>query len=101
MKNLFNKLLGKKEQIQEAYYPATFTIGWELHTKDGTVQKRTYEDVSYDERSKVADLIEKETSDMHTALNEAAKQNIEFVNLQGSIFRLSDVIKIGVTNKQN
>lgn len=80
-------------------YPTTYTVGWEIYTKDGTIQSRKYENVPHDQRDNIAANVEKETDEMSKILNEASKQDIEFVNLQGNILRLSDVIRISIVNK--
>jgi hypothetical protein len=35
---------------------------------------------------------------MQTILNKATKEQIEFVNLQGNVFRLSDINKVAFIN---
>lgn len=99
---MLKKLFGCKEKVVEEPIVArepTYTIGWEIYTKDGTIQTRKYDNVSNAERKSVSIIIDEETKEMHKALNKAAKEETEFVNLQGNIVRLNDVLRISIVNK--
>lgn len=76
----------------------TYTIGWSIYTKDGLILTRKYNDVSFEERNEMVEITKKETDDMQNILNNAAKEEIEFVNLQGNVFRLSDISKVAIIN---
>ena len=97
--NFIKKLFGVKATVIEptAYAP-TYTIGWEIYTKDGTISSRKYDDVSFAQRTEIVERIEKETEDMQNILNKATKEQNEFVNLQGNVFRLSDITKVAIIN---
>lgn len=87
----------QNDVIVTAYAP-TYTIGWLIYTKDGTIHTRKYEDVPFEQRTEIVELIKKETEDMQNNLNKATKEQIEFVNLQGNVFRLSDITKVAFIN---
>ena len=99
--NFIKKLFGGKATMigptPTAYTP-TYTIGWSVYTKDGSIHSRQYEDVSLAQRIEIIELIKKETEDMQNMLNKATKEEIEFVNLQGNVFRLSDITKVAFIN---
>jgi len=97
--NFIKKLFGVKATVIEptAYAP-TSTIGWEIHTKSGSIHTRKYDDVSFEQRTKIIELMEKETEDMQYILNKATKEQTEFVNLQGNVFRLSDITRVAIFN---
>jgi hypothetical protein len=95
--NFIKKLFGVKENSATAYSP-TYTIGWSVYTKDGTILSRQYEAVSFEQRTEIVELIKKETEDMQNILNKAIKEEIEFVNLHGNVLRLSDITKVGFTS---
>jgi len=76
----------------------TYTIGWSIYTKDGLILTRKYTDVSFEERNEIVEITKKETDDMQNILNNAAKEEIEFVNLHGNVFRLSDISKVAIIN---
>jgi len=99
--NFIKKLFGVKTTMIGSTPTAptsTYTIGWSIYTKDGTIHSRWYEDVSLAQRIEIIELIKKETEDMQTILNKATKEQIEFVNLQGNVFRLSDITKVAFIN---
>jgi hypothetical protein len=99
--NFIKKLFGVKTTMIGSIptdYTPTYTIGWSIYTKDGTIHSRQYEDVSLAQRIEIIELIKKETEDMQTILNKATKEEIEFVNLQGNVFRLSDITKVAFIN---
>jgi hypothetical protein len=87
----------QNDVIVTAYAP-TYTIGWEIYTKDGTIHTRKYEDVPFEQRTEIIELIEKETEDMQYILNKATKEQTEFVHLQGNVLRLSDITKVAIIN---
>ena len=95
--NFIKKLFGVKENTATAYAP-TYTIGWEIHTKSGSISSRKYDDVSFAQRTEIVERIEKETEDMQNILNKATKEQNEFVYLQGNVFRLSDITKVAIFN---
>lgn len=96
--NFIKKLFGVKENTATAYAATTYTIGWEIYTKDGTIFSHKYDDVSFEQRTEIIELIEKETEDMQYILNKATKEQTEFVNLQGNVLRLSDITKVAIIN---
>ena len=99
--NFIKKLFGVKTTMigptPTAHTPI-YTIGWSIYTKDGAIHSRQYEDVSFTEKIEIIELIKKETEDMQNMLNKATKEEIEFVNLQGNVFRLSDITKVAFIN---
>ena len=95
--NFIKKLFGVKENTATAYAP-TYTIGWEIHTKSGSIFSHKYDDVSFAQRTEIVERIEKETEDMQNILNKATKEQNEFVNLQGNVLRLSDITKVAIIN---
>ena len=97
--NFIKKLFGVKENTATVYAP-TYTIGWEIHTKDGSISSRKYDDVSFAQRTEIVERIEKETEDMQYILNKATKEQNEFVHLQGNVFRLSDITKVAIFNNK-
>ena len=96
--NFIKKLFGVKENTATAYAATTYTIGWEIHTKSGSIHTRKYDDVSFEQRTEIIELMEKETEDMQYILNKATKEQTEFVNLQGNVLRLSDITKVAIIN---
>jgi len=99
--NFIKKLFGVKTTMigpTPTTPTPTYTIGWSIYTKDGTIHSRQYEDVSLAQRIEIIELIKKETEDMQNMLNKATKEEIEFVNLQGNVFRLSDITKVAFIN---
>jgi hypothetical protein len=83
------------------YYPiyaSTYKIGWMIYTKDGTNPTRFWENVSHNQRIDITSIAEHEVKQMHVALELAATEKKEFVNLSSNLLRLSDVSKIIVTN---
>jgi hypothetical protein len=97
--NFIKKLFGLKTTVIEPTTPTpTYRIGWSIYTKDGSIFSRKYDDVSFEQRTEIVELIEKETEDMQTILNKATKEETEFVNLQGNVFRLSDITKVAFIN---
>jgi hypothetical protein len=87
----------QNDVIVTAYAP-TYTIGWSIYTKDGSIFSRKYDDVSFEQRTEIVELIEKETEDMQNILNKATKEEIEFVHLQGYVLRLSDIRGVAFIN---
>ena len=87
----------QNDVIVTAYAP-TYTIGWSIYTKDGSIFSRKYDDVSFEQRTEIVELIEKETEDMQNILNKATKEQTEFVLLQGNVLRLSDITKVAIIN---
>jgi hypothetical protein len=87
----------QNDVIVTAYAP-TYTIGWSVYTKDGTILSRQYEDVSFEQRTEIVELIKKETEDMQNILNKATKEQNEFVHLHGNVLRLSDISKVAFIN---
>jgi hypothetical protein len=97
--NFIKKLFGVKTTMICPAVPApTYTIGWSIYTKDGAIHSRQYEDVSFTEKIEIIELIKKETEDMQNILNKATKEQTEFVNLHGNVFRLSDITKVAFIN---
>lgn len=80
--------------------PVSYTIGWSIYTTTD-IQTRTYDNVPESSRVEIGEFIEQETQEMHDALNKAVKEGTEFVNLQGNVLRVKDVIKICITNSTN
>jgi hypothetical protein len=87
----------QNDVIVTAYAP-TYTIGWSIYTKDGSIFSRKYDDVSFEQRTEIVELIKKETEDMQNILNKATKEQTEFVLLQGNVLRLSDITKVAIIN---
>lgn len=97
--NFIKKLFGVKTTMICPAVPApTYTIGWSIYTKDGAIHSRQYENVLFSEKIEIIELIKKETEDMQNILNKATKEQIEFVNLHGNVFRLSDITKVAFIN---
>ena len=96
--NFIKKLFGVKENTATPIDAPTSTIGWEIHTKSGSIHTRKYDDVSFEQRTEIIELMEKETEDMQYILNKATKEQTEFVNLQGNVLRLSDITKVAIIN---
>jgi len=95
--NFIKKLFGvKPTMIGTTAYVTTYTIGWSIYTKDGLILTRKYNDVLFEERTEMFEIMKKEKDDMQNILNNAAKEEIEFVNLQGNVFRLSDISKVAI-----
>ena len=105
IKKLFNRKAENADKLEpmvdkfEPVYETTYTVGWEIYNKDGCIQTRKYDNVSSENRNDITKLVEAEANEMHDILNKAAKEETEFVNLQGNILRLSDVCKICMVNR--
>ena len=60
--NFIKKLFGAKTTMicpaPTAHTP-TYTIGWSIYTKDGSILSRQYEDVSFTEKIEIIELIKK------------------------------------------
>jgi hypothetical protein len=95
--NFIKKLFGVKATVIEPTpYAPTYTIGWSIYTKDDTIHSRQYDDVSFEQRTEIVELIKKETEDIQNILNKAAKEEIEFVHLYGNVLRLRDISKVAI-----
>ena len=80
----------------------TYKIGWQIYSKDGSMMVRAYENVLESERESIYNSVRKDVDAMYKALEAASKEDAEFVNLEGSLFRLADVVKVTlVNNKQS
>jgi hypothetical protein len=96
IKSLFSK---KKEEVKvelPTFYPKTYTMGYEIHTTDGTIHKKFFDTVPENQREVVRNTIDADVKKMETALNIAAAKKKEFVNLGGCVFRVKDFSKISV-----
>lgn len=89
-------LFGKKkeEATPKSVSPITHTIGYELYTKDGGRSARFYKYVTFEERVNVRDAVHAEINLMESKLNEAVATKQEFVNLSGTVIRVSDFNKV-------
>jgi TRAP-type mannitol/chloroaromatic compound transport system substrate-binding protein len=96
IKSLFSK---KKEEVKvelPTFYPKTYTMGYEIHTTDGTIHKKYFDTVPEDQRQAVRNAIDADVKEMENALNTAASKKKEFVNLGGCVFRMKDFSKISI-----
>jgi hypothetical protein len=93
-------LFSKKEKVVEAEFtPVTYNIGYEVHTKDGAIGIRYYENVSEEKREDIRKMVNKEIELLESILNLSVLEKKEFVNLSGTVIRLSDFSKISVFDK--
>lgn len=81
-------------------YAPTYKIGWMIYTKDGTHPSRFYQNLPKSNRDIVRQTIEDEVKQMHIALELAAIEKKEFVNLSSNLLRLSDISKIIMTDTE-
>jgi hypothetical protein len=97
IKSLFSK---KKKEVElpvaHLPKPKTYTMGYEIHTTDGTIHKKFFDTVPEDQRESVRNAIDADVKKMETALNIAATKKKEFVNLGGCVFRMKDFSKISI-----
>jgi TRAP-type mannitol/chloroaromatic compound transport system substrate-binding protein len=96
IKSLFSR---KKEEVKvelPTFYPKTYTMGYEIHTTDGTIHKKYFDTVPEDQRQAVRNAIDADVKEMENALNTAASKKKEFVNLGGCVFRMKDFSKISI-----
>ena len=70
-----------------------YKVGWTVYTKNGDTLNRTYT-VSESQRQSVRKTIENEIEVMENALHLAMLNKKTFVNLNGNLFRVDDIVKI-------
>ena len=75
-----------------------YKIGWTIYMKDGTSSTRVWNNVSHNELNDITSVVKDEVKQMHIALELAATEKKEFVNLSSNLLRLNDVSKIVVIN---
>lgn len=92
-KNLFNKK-EKPVEVPTVIPPPLYTLGWQIKLKDGHSTLVEWQRIPKEEVKEVESLINNQVKEMHTSLEEAIRDNKEFVNLNNNLFRVSDVDRI-------
>lgn len=89
-----------KQETKTATLPPeeTYTIGYEVHSKDGAFSVRFYNGVLKSEREDIRKSVHKELECIE-AVNLATLEKKEFVNINGNIMRLSDFSKVSSFDK--
>jgi GTP cyclohydrolase FolE2 len=86
--------------VTKACHPVVYTLGWEIYTKDGARMSRRYEAVEESESKDIIAKLREQVAGMHTQLEDASRAGRTFVNLEGTVLRVSDVSKVTVFQQE-
>lgn len=100
LSTMFSPKSNKGVSETASKYPVTYSIGWEIYTKDGARFSHRYEEVKEENSKATIASVQEEVAKMHAKLEEASKEGKTFVNLEGTVLRVADVTKVTVCYQQ-